>query len=117
MLASKAVSSFPEICYPTEMTFLADVSTPLLLLIFGVSALLIGIFGTLMTRTADILADQTGLGEAMMGGLFTAVITSLPELVTMGLVGRQKYGWGRIGFESVSILILYLGAMAWLAVW
>ncbi len=50
--------------------------------VFVVSALVIGIFGTMMTRTADILADVTGMGEALMGAIFLGGSTSLPGITT-----------------------------------
>jgi cation:H+ antiporter len=50
--------------------------------IFCLSAAVIGVFGSLMTRTADRLADATGLGEAIMGAVFLGGCTSLPGIVT-----------------------------------
>ena len=41
-----------------------------------------GVAGFLMQRSATGIVDATGLDEALMGVLFTAVATSLPELVT-----------------------------------
>lgn len=47
---------------------------------FILSTLGIGVFGTLLARTADQLADLTGLGEAMFGAIFLGSITSLPGI-------------------------------------
>ena len=49
---------------------------------FAVAALLIGVFGYLLARSGVVIADRTGLSETVLGGLFTAVATSFPELVT-----------------------------------
>jgi cation:H+ antiporter len=49
-------------------------------LAFAVAALVIGIAGTRLSGLADRLADRTGLGEALVGGLFLGVSTSLPGI-------------------------------------
>jgi cation:H+ antiporter len=54
----------------------------LLLTLFCLAALLIAVFGSMMTRLADRLADATGLGEALMGAVFLGGSTSLPGIVT-----------------------------------
>ncbi len=55
--------------------------SPLILSIiaFCIAALAIVIAGWRLSRLADMLADQTGLGEALFGVLFLAGITSLPD--------------------------------------
>lgn len=40
------------------------------------------ICGYLVATTGDILAEQTGLGDSVMGAVFVAVATSLPEIST-----------------------------------
>jgi len=130
--------------------------------------------GFALAETAVELSRKTGLSESTIGALFTAVTTSLPELVTsiaavrqgaltlavggiiggnafdvlflafadivyrggsiyhamaerqvflvavsiamtgillLGLLRRETHGFAGIGFESVSILIVYLGAV------
>jgi cation:H+ antiporter len=52
------------------------------LALFAAAALLILVFGILMTRVAALLAERTGLGEAVMGALFLGASTSLPEIAT-----------------------------------
>lgn len=47
--------------------------------IFVVCAAAIAGCGVLMSGVADRLADRTGWGEALMGGLFLAAATSLPD--------------------------------------
>jgi cation:H+ antiporter len=46
---------------------------------FLFAAAVIGVAGTYLARTADELADRTGLGEAMFGILLLAGVTSLPD--------------------------------------
>jgi cation:H+ antiporter len=54
----------------------------LAIILFFVSALIIATVGTYLTKTADQLADLTGLGEAMFGAIFLGGVTSLPGIVT-----------------------------------
>jgi cation:H+ antiporter len=146
---------------------------------FAVLAAIVGVAGWVVARSGVALAEQTGLSETAVGALLTAVVTSLPELVTsiaavrqkaqtlavsgviggnafdtlfaaaadvgyregsiyhaisdrqiffmvltilltailvMGLLRREERGPANIGFESFFILLLYLGAAAFL-VW
>lgn len=134
-------------------------------------ALLLGLSGWLLQRSATVITEETGLSQAAVGVLLTSVVTSLPELVTsvaavrrgavtlavggiiggnvfdtlfaaasdvayregsiyhavsddvlfwvalsllmtgvllMGLLRREKHGLVRIGFESVTLIGLYL---------
>ena len=71
----------------------ATLSTPLLLSAFAAAALVILIGGTRMTGMADRLADRTGLGEALVGGLMLGAATSLSGTlvsVTAALDGRAS---------------------------
>jgi len=49
---------------------------------FLLAALVIGVAGVALTRRADMLADRTGLGEAVAGAVFLGVTTSLSGTVT-----------------------------------
>lgn len=49
---------------------------------FGFYALTIAVAGYVVARSGVAIAEQTGISESVVGGLFTAVSTSLPELVT-----------------------------------
>jgi cation:H+ antiporter len=51
--------------------------------IFGGSALLVGIGGYFLAQSGVAIAERTGLNETVLGGIFTAVATSFPELVTV----------------------------------
>jgi len=142
---------------------------------FAICAAVMIAAGLALSATAPDVARTTGLSTSAVGALFTATVTSLPELVTtvaavrrgalalavgdiiggntfdtlfttlsdaaygagsvyhaasgrevfltalgltlsgvliMGLVGRERRGPGRIGTESVAILILYAAGMA-----
>ncbi len=47
---------------------------------FSFSALIIVIAGFYLTKSADAIAEKTKLGKALVGGIFLAAATSLPEL-------------------------------------
>ena len=50
---------------------------------FAALAATVGGVGWLIGQSGLALADRTGLSGSLVGGLFTSVITSLPELVTV----------------------------------
>ncbi len=141
---------------------------------FAVTALTVGAAGWVLARSAISLVKHTGLSETIVGGLFTTISTSLPELVTslaavrsgaltlavggiiggntfdtlrvaisdlayqqgsiyqaitnkqvylisltmlmngvllLGLLRREEHGIANIGFESVFILVSYIGGI------
>lgn len=49
---------------------------------FAGLAATVGVAGWFLERAAVVIAKQTGISETIVGGLLTAVFTSLPELVT-----------------------------------
>jgi len=51
------------------------------LIIFFFAAAIIFFAGTNLTDTADLISSETGLNRTIVGSLFIAVTTSLPELV------------------------------------
>lgn len=61
---------------------LAALSLPVVIVLFCAAALVIGVVGTHLSRIADILADRTGMGEAIAGAIFLGASTSLPGIVT-----------------------------------
>ena len=138
-------------------------------------AVVTALAGWILMEAAKGIADHTGLSETLVGGLFTALATSTPELVTtiaairigaltlavsnifgtncfnmlvvaaadagyphgsiyhdmapvqmmwglvgilmtaillLGMVRRETYGIGRIGFESALILCVYAVALS-----
>lgn len=56
---------------------------------FAVLAVIVAAAGYVLTRAAVAIADRTGLSETVVGGLFTAISTSLPELVAAVAAVRQ----------------------------
>jgi cation:H+ antiporter len=52
------------------------------LIFFSFAAVVIIFAGTNLTDTADLISMETGLNRTIVGSLFIAVTTSLPELVT-----------------------------------
>lgn len=56
---------------------------------FTLLALILAGTGYLVAHTGMALVERTGLSESLVGGLFTAVATSLPELVTAVAAVRQ----------------------------
>ena len=66
------------------------------LLQFFVTAAVIAVAGSFLTRYADAIADLTGLGRLLAGSIFLAAATSLPELsVDLGAV--------RIGAADIAV--------------
>ncbi|WP_418318147.1 sodium:calcium antiporter [Piscinibacter sakaiensis] len=56
---------------------------------FAALAVTVGVAGWLIARTGLALAAQTGLSDSAVGGVLTALSTSLPELVTALAAVRQ----------------------------
>jgi cation:H+ antiporter len=68
--------------------------------------------GWAVAQSADVLAEQTGLGDAFLGATLLALATSLPEVSTTTAASRQgRYSmaisnvFGSNGFD-VSLLFL-----------
>lgn len=143
-------------------------------LFFGLLAIVVTVAGWALMKSAETVATQTILSETQVGTFFTALFTSLPELVVaiaavrqgaltlavgnilgtncfnviviatadivyrdgsiyhavsaqpvlwgllsilmaavliLGFLRRERYGIGRIGFESFLILLMYCGAL------
>lgn len=59
-----------------------DLSLRRMLASFTVLAVTIAVAGWTLEKSATVIAEDTGMGHAVMGSLFTAAVTSLPELVT-----------------------------------
>ena len=158
----------------TDASHIASRSYVRLWLTFALLAVIIALAGYTVGQTGIAIVRRTGLSETVVGTLFTAVATSLPELVTvlaavrqgaltlavgdiiggnsfdvlflafsdisyragslyhaitgrqlfligislvmtgvllLGLLRREQSGMGNIGFESVLVLLLYVGAL------
>jgi cation:H+ antiporter len=90
----------------------AALSTPVLLGVFAIAALVIVYGGTKMTGQADLIADRTGLGEAIVGGVLLGAATSLSGTivsVTAALDGRASLafsnGIGGIAAQTAFLAI------------
>lgn len=64
---------------------------PVAVILFIISTAVIGVAGTRLGRTADQLADLTGLGEAMVGGILLGAITSLSGIITSITAAAQNH--------------------------
>jgi len=69
----------------------ADLSLPVLLAIVVLAALVILFSGLRITPLADRLADQTGLGEAIVGGVLLGAATSISGLVVTTTAALDGY--------------------------
>ncbi|MFP4607160.1 sodium:calcium antiporter [Thiohalospira sp.] len=86
-------------------------------LIFALAAAVIAGSGVLLSRLADLLADRTGWGEALMGGLLLAGVTSLPDFtatLTAAVDGYAELAMSNImGSLAVNIVFLAVGDMVY----
>ncbi|MDB9311475.1 hypothetical protein PN462_00065 [Spirulina sp. CS-785/01] len=84
---------------------------------FALYALAIAGIGYMLAKTGDAIASQTQLSETVFGGLFTAISTSLPELVTaVAAVRRNALTLamsGIIGGNSFDVLLIALSDIAY----
>jgi cation:H+ antiporter len=90
----------------TETSLLVNVA------VFALAAALVWAAGKRVARYADIVAEQTGIGQALAGMLLMAIITSLPEVAvsaSAAATGDPALGVNDvIGSASVNIVILAL---------
>jgi cation:H+ antiporter len=91
---------------------IASLSLPVLLLIFGVSAVVIWFAGIKLSKTADILTSHFGLGEALGGLILLAIVTNLPEIaitVSAALQNNLELAIGNIlGGIAIQTVVLVL---------
>lgn len=64
------------------MALFSTLPLPLAVAGFGLAAIVIAVVGVRLARLADILADRTGLGEAVTGAVLLGACTSMPGIVT-----------------------------------
>ena len=87
-----------------------SLSLPILLLIFGVSAVAIWFAGIKLSKTADILATHFGLGEALGGLILLAIVTNLPEIaitVSAAIQNNMELAIGNIlGGIAIQTVVL-----------
>ena len=84
---------------------------------FAGLALVAALTGFILAEAGVELADKSGLGQTAVGAIFTAVITSLPELVTSIAAVRQgaltMAVGGIIGGNAFDVLFLALSDIAY----
>lgn len=90
-------------------------SLPVLLAIFGGSAVAIWIAGIRLSNTTDILSKRFGLGEALGGMIILAIVTNLPEIAIVVSASLQHNVGiavgnilGGIAFQTVVLVMLDL---------
>lgn len=80
---------------------------------FATAALVIVIAGSRLARSADKLADQTGLGEAVFGVLLLAGVTSLPDFaatLSAAVDARADLAMSNVmGSMAVNLVFLAVG--------
>ena len=85
--------------------------------VFAACAVLIGVFGTRITRVVDRLADRTGIGEAVAGALLLGASTSLSGVVlsvTAAWNGHAELAVGNaLGGIAVQTLFLVAADFAY----
>lgn len=91
----------------------AELSTSILLVIFVLAGVVITACGVRMTGLADRIADRTGLGEALVGGMILGAATSLSGTVvsvTSALDGRASLAFSNaIGGIAAQTAFLAFG--------
>ncbi|MEQ9814286.1 MAG: sodium:calcium antiporter [Azospirillaceae bacterium] len=93
-------------------------ATPRLWLVFAGLALVTAACGFVVAETGVSLSERTGLSRTAVGALFTASVTSLPELVTaIAAVHRGALRLAVsdiIGGNSFDVLFLIVADVIWL---
>ncbi|WP_424933570.1 sodium:calcium antiporter [Amaricoccus macauensis] len=84
---------------------------------FGLLMLVMGVAGWLIAQVAGEVIDRFGVSASLVGALFTAVVTSLPELVTtLAAVRRgalQLAVGGIIGGNTFDVLFLTISDVSY----
>lgn len=95
----------------------AGPSNPRLWSVFALLAALTAASGWVIARAGTSIAAHTGLSETLVGALFTAISTSLPELVTSVAAVRQGSPTlavgGIIGGNAFDVLFLAFADVAY----
>ena len=99
------------------MDLLQSFSPPALLGVFLAAAVVVAVCGTLMTGLADRLADLTGLGEAVTGGVLLGAATSLSGTVVSvvaALDGRASLAFSNgVGGIAAQTAFLAVADLVW----
>ena len=78
---------------------------------FVIAAIVLAVAGTYLSRFADVLADKTGLGEALIGTLVLAGATSLPDFaatLNAAVDGRAELAMSNV-MGSMAVNLAFLG--------
>lgn len=78
---------------------------------FGIAAVAIVTAGSRLARLADVLADRTGLGEALFGILLLAGVTSLPDFaatLSAAMDARPDLAMSNV-MGSMAVNLAFLG--------
>lgn len=85
--------------------------------LFVIAGLIIGVLGTRLSRLADRLADLTGMGEALMGGVFLGASTSLSGITASAVSAAHGYAQlslsNAIGGIAAQMLMLVMADFAY----
>ncbi len=87
------------------------------LVLFGVATVVIALFGARLSTLADHLADMTGMGEALMGGIFLGASTSLSGLTAAAVAAADGYAQlslsNAIGGIAAQMVMLTIADLAY----
>jgi cation:H+ antiporter len=90
-----------------------SLASPLLLVLFLVSAAVIWFAGIKLSDTTDVLADRLGLGSALGGLIMLAIATNLPEIaitVSAAVAGQLDVAVGNllggVAIQTVVLVVL-----------
>lgn len=90
---------------------LAELGTTPLILILVAAAAIIAVAGIRMSTLADVIADRTGFGEALVGGILLGAATSVSGVVvtaTAALDGQPSLAFSN-GVGGIAIQTAFLG--------
>lgn len=94
------------------MSFLQSAGILVTLAIFTAASAIVWRAGSSLSRSADAIAERTGLGKAFVGVIFLGVATSLPELATTASAALENHptlaGTNLLGGVAMQIAVLAL---------
>ncbi|HWC33009.1 MAG TPA: sodium:calcium antiporter [Actinomycetota bacterium] len=98
-----------------EVSRYGDTAISALAFRFGVAATIILLAGSALARTAEAIADGTGLGAGFVGATLLALATSLPEVgstVEAARQGLETMAIGNVlGSNAMDVFLLFVADM------